>query len=74
VARSGGDLISIVSLRNSCEAREGAIPCCVGNGVSEAVRVAASSVFDEDFVVVGTFSVGGVEPGHGRSEAFVAQR
>jgi hypothetical protein len=74
VARSRGDLISIVSLCNSCETREGEIPCCVGNGVSGAVKVAACSVFDEDFVVVGTFSIGGVELGHGLAEAFVAHR
>jgi hypothetical protein len=47
VAWSGGDLISSVSPRNSCEAREGGRDTlCVGNGVSEAVRVAACSVFD----------------------------
>jgi large subunit ribosomal protein L3e len=44
---------------------------CVGSGVSEAVRVAACSVFDEDFVVA--FSIGGVEPSHGLSEVFVTQ-
>jgi hypothetical protein len=38
------------------------------------VEVAACSVFDEDFVVVGTFSIGGVELGHGLAEAFVAHR